>query len=76
MSVATIETKDYLTCGEAGIELGLSADSVRVYCNNFPLGKSPAIKGIHVGHAWLIHKSEIVRYKKERNDPGRPPSDE
>jgi hypothetical protein len=72
MSVATIETSDYLTCNEAADALGLSAVSIRVYCNNAKSGKTPALKGMHVGRDWIIHKSEIARYKKERNDPGRP----
>jgi predicted transcriptional regulator len=76
MNVATIETRDYLTCREAAEELGLTPASVRVYCNNKENGKSPSLKGIHVGRDWIIHKSEIARYKKERNDPGRPPGDE
>lgn len=75
MSVATIETRDYFTCAEAADELGLGADSVRVYCNNHAEGKSPAIKGMKVGRDWLIHKSEIARYNRERTGRGRPAKD-
>lgn len=74
--MATIETRDYLTCREAADELGLTPASVRVYCNNHENGKTPALKGMHVGRDWIIHKTEISRYKKDRNDPGRPPNDE
>lgn len=72
MAVATIETRDYLNCAAAALVLGLSADSVRVYCNNANCGKTPALQGMQIGREWLIHKSEIARYKKERQDRGRP----
>jgi len=70
----TIETKDYLTCAEAAEALGLTADSVRRYCNNFLEKKSPALEGFQMspGADWYIHKAEIARYKKERNSRGRP----
>lgn len=73
--MATIDTKDYFTCREAAEVLGLTPASVRVYCNNHEKGKTPSIKGMHVGRDWIIHKGEISRYKKERNDPGRPSAD-
>jgi hypothetical protein len=72
MAVATIETRDYVNCGEAALALGLSANSVRKYCNNFEEGKTPSLKGMQIGREWLIHKSEISRYKRERNGRGRP----
>jgi hypothetical protein len=72
MTVATIETRDYLTCAKAAEALGLSADSIRRYCYNEKVGKTPFLKAIHVGRDWLIHKSEIARYKKERVGRGRP----
>lgn len=74
--MATIETRDYLNCSDAAVELGLSSDSVRRYCNNEKEGKTPCLKGLQIGREWLIHKSEIARYKKERNGRGRPPGDE
>ncbi len=70
--MATIETDEYLTCKEAARALGLSPTTIRIYCNNFELEKTPSLKGMHVGRDWIIHKTEIARYKKERNDPGRP----
>lgn len=73
MAVATIETRDYMNCGDAAIALGLSPDSIRRYCNNAKEGKTPSLKGLQIGREWLIHKSEIARYKRERNDRGRPP---
>ena len=72
MTLATIETNDYLNCAQAGKALVLSPDSVRRYCNNFKEGKTPALEGIQVGRDWLIPKTEIARYKKERNGKGRP----
>ena len=72
--MATIETRDYLTCIQAAEVLGLSADSVRRYCNNSKIGKTPSLTGFQVvpGTDWLIHKDEIKRYKKERQGKGRP----
>ena len=70
--MATIETRDYLTCQGAAEILGLSADSIRRYCYNSKIGKTPCLDAMHVGRDWLIHKSEIARYKKERNGKGRP----
>jgi hypothetical protein len=49
MAVATIETRDYVNCGEAALALGLSANSVRKYCNNFEEGKTPSLKGMQIG---------------------------
>lgn len=72
MTLATIDTRDYVSCSEAADELGLSTDSVRKYCNNDKDGKTPSIKGLQIGREWLISKSEIARYKKERNGRGRP----
>jgi hypothetical protein len=75
MTVSMIETRDYLNCAAAADALGLTADSVRVYCNNAKAGKTPALDGMQIGREWLIHKSEIARYKKERQDRGRPKGD-
>jgi hypothetical protein len=72
MTVATIETRDYLTCAAAADILGLTADSIRRYCYNHQFGKTPSLQAMHVGRDWLIHKAEIARYKKERNGRGRP----
>jgi hypothetical protein len=72
MTLATIETRDFLTCGQAAVALGLSPDSIRRYCYNREKGKTPWLKAMHVGRDWLIHKSEIARYKRERVGRGRP----
>lgn len=70
--MATIETSDYLTCRQAAKALKLSAESVRRYCYNATVGKTPALDAMHVGRDWLIHKTEIARYKRERVGKGRP----
>ena len=72
MTLATIETRDFLSCNEAAETLGLSADTIRRYCWNREAGKTPYLEAMHVGRDWLIHKSEIARYKRERNGRGRP----
>lgn len=72
MAVATIETTEYLSTAEAAEMLGLDTDTVRRYCRNASEGRTPSLKGMQVGRAWLVHKDEIDRYRKERKDPGRP----
>jgi len=59
----------YYNCQQAGALLGLDPDTVRRYCNSDP----PRLFGEKIGRDWLIPQSEIVRYKKERRDQGRPP---
>lgn len=72
--MATINTADVFGTTEAARKIGrISGETVTRYCLNFVEGKTPAIKAIQVGGRWLIHKDEIVRFKKERRDPGRPP---
>ena len=73
--MATIETTEYLSTSEAAERLSLDTDTVRRYCKNAAEGKTPSLKGMQVGRAWLIHRDEIARYKKERRDPGRPQAD-
>ena len=75
MTVATIETTEYFSTAQAAEALDLDTDTVRRYCKNGAEGKTPALDGMQVGRAWLIHRDEIKRYKKERRDPGRPHSE-
>lgn len=74
MTVATIETRDYFTCSEAGRALRLSADTIRRYLHNAKDGRTPALRGMQVGRDWLIHKTEVARYRKERKGRGRQPN--
>jgi hypothetical protein len=75
MTLATIETRDYMNCGDAARALNLSPDSIRRYCNNAKAGRTPFLKAMQIGREWLIHKSEVARYKRERVGRGRPPED-
>ena len=59
----------YYSCREAAEILGLDANTVRTYCNSTP----PRLVGQKVGRDWLIPKTELDRYERERRDPGRPP---
>lgn len=70
MAVAIKITGDYLTPEEAADELGLTADTIRRYCNHT---QSPKLKGEKLGRDWLIPKKEVERYKRERRETGRPP---
>lgn len=58
----------FLTVDEAAKALGLAVDSVRRYCN----AEKPKLYAEKFGRDWLIPKSEIDRYKRERNTVGRP----
>lgn len=70
--MATIETTEYLSTAQAASMLKLDTDTIRRYCKNSQEGKTPALNGIQVGRAWLVHRDEIARYKSERKIPGRP----
>ncbi len=67
--MAILNTDNLLTTAQAGDALGLSTDTVKVYCTK---GKIDAVK---VGHIWMIPKKEVDRYKRERNTVGRPKND-
>ena len=67
--MATIETKDLLTSTQAGELLGVSADTIKKYCQ---WGKLKAMK---MGRDWLISRSEVSRYQADRVPPGRPARD-
>lgn len=63
--MAMLNTSDFVTTSEAAQLLDLTVDSVKKYCQ---LGR---IKATHVGRQWLIPKSEVRRYGKERRDYNR-----
>lgn len=58
----------FFSVDEAAVELGLTVDSVRRYCN----AAKPKIFAKKIGREWFIPKSEISRYCRERNAVGRP----
>lgn len=58
----------FFTVDEAAAELGLTVDSVRRYCN----ATKPKLIAQKFGREWFIPKSEISRYRRERNAVGRP----
>lgn len=68
MSTVTIETRDYLSTAQAANRLGVDTDTVKRYCNARP----PRLKAIKLGNAWLIHKDEIERYRRDESSRGRP----
>lgn len=59
-------TEKYFTTAEAGTEIGVTADTVKCYCN------TGRIKGEKIGNNWMIPQSEIKRYLKDESDRGRP----
>jgi excisionase family DNA binding protein len=63
--------KKYFTSAEAAEILELTRDTVQHYCQ----GESPKINAEKIGRDWLIPKSEIDRYKRERRTVGRPPGE-
>lgn len=68
----SIAGKEFYNTSETAVMLGLNKDTVRHYCQ----GQKPRIKGIKIGRDWLISKSEIDRYARDRRDVGRPPSEQ
>ena len=64
-------TGKYLTPEQAADKLGLSADSVRRYCN----ADEPRILAEKLGRVWLIPESEVKRYLRGRKPVGRPTLD-
>ncbi len=74
MIVPTIDTKDYFSVSQAAIRLDLSPDTLRQYIHNKSRGRTPCIKAFQFapGMSWMIHKDEVSRYKRERQEQGRP----
>lgn len=61
-----IETDDYLPTSDVAEALGLGTDTVKIYC------QKGILKGIKIGSQWLVDKTEIKRYKRDRKTVGRP----
>jgi excisionase family DNA binding protein len=61
-----IETDDYLPTADVAAALGLGTDTVKIYC------QKGILRAIKLGSQWLIEKSEIKRYKRDRKTVGRP----
>ena len=72
----TIDTKDYFSVAEAASRLDLSPDTLRQYIHNKGRGRTPCIEAFQFapGMSWMIPKSEVARYKRERQERGRPPN--
>jgi len=66
-----LETNEHVSTQDAAEILELSVDTVRRYCNH----SNPKIFGKKIGRDWLIPKSEIKRFLRERRKPGRPAED-
>lgn len=63
--MSIINTDDYFTTPQAASRLGLTADSVKKYCQR---GR---IVATWIGNQWLIHRREIARYKRSRRPYNR-----
>lgn len=68
--MATLETSDFLTSAQAAEQLDLSPETIRKYCQR------KILASVKVGRDWLVYRSEIKRYKRERQPIGRPPREE
>ncbi len=64
--IVPISKKTYFTTTEASELLGLDRRTVSQYC------KRGILDAVKVGRDWLLPKSEVDRYKKERHRPGNP----
>ena len=56
--------KEFLSTVEAADYLGLDKDTLRHYCQ----GENPRIKAEKFGRDWMIPKSEVERYDRERRE--------
>lgn len=75
--MATINTDEFYTTDQALKKIGnITIATLRQYCLNADKGRTPAIHAMRFGRMYLIPKSEVVRFKKERREPGRPKSDD
>lgn len=72
MTVATIETADFLTTNEVASKLRMKVETIQRYCKNYEEKKTPAIHAMRFGRSFMIHKDELARFRKERKPPGRP----
>lgn len=72
MKMPIVNSDIYLTTAQAAKKLKLTQESVRKYCANYELGKTPAIRGVLMGRSWFIPPKEIDRYKNEKRGVGRP----
>jgi predicted site-specific integrase-resolvase len=70
MNANLVNLSKLRTTAQAGKALGLSTDTVKIYCNT---GK---LAGIKIGNNWMIAESEIKRYQKNRIPAGRPKKSE
>lgn len=70
----TIRITDFLTTAEAAKRLGVTTETLQKYCLNSETGGTPMIHAVRVGRSWLVPKTEVARYRKERKRPGRPAS--
>lgn len=61
-------TEKLYTTTEAGKFLGLAQDTVRQY-----VFRSIITPFTQVGPSYLIAESELLRYRRERRKPGKPP---
>ena len=60
---------DILTVKQVSDELGITAVTVRRYCQEGRLGRK-------FGRQWLITRDELEKFKKIKRKVGRPPKDE
>lgn len=70
--------RDDMTTTEAAAELGIRPGSVVALCTRAHRGTgSPAIVAHYDAglRRWLIPRSELTRYLRERRGPGRPAAD-
>lgn len=87
MSLATIETTEYVSPAKAaelinkGADLEITAHTVRRYCLNYAKNEAkkrkgddrvtPEIKATRFGRSWQIHLSDIEGYRANRRSRGR-----
>lgn len=59
--------KEFLSTAETAEALGLDKETIRHYCQ----GETPRLNATKFGRDWLIPRSEVERYKRERREYNR-----
>ena len=65
MYMGTISFVELLDVRQVAEELGISENTVRLYCQGGRLGTK-------VGQQWIITRAELEAFKKKPRKPGRP----
>lgn len=70
MSTDRFNPKHFVTTRQAAAMLGLSAETIKKYC------QKRRFRARKIGSSWLVLLADVTRYQAERRPVGRPISPE